>query len=177
MLIYLVKTFGGDYFAGKLDTKEWKLVLLFVFGFLSPAVYFLNSDSYGLVSKHARITFVLFVIQLFCEFGDNRLEHWTFFRHRYSYEVANLLVLFALPNPQPHETAVIQLDLFICLFYRISNFVIILARTDKLYTILKYLIFKVHGWLIGVTVMNVTDPRIATAVMKRSSDKGLALER
>eukprot|EP00959_Pyramimonas_sp_CCMP1952_P296393 6200500-Pyramimonas_sp.AAC.1 len=31
MLLVLMKTMGGDFFAGKLDTLEWKLVLLFTF--------------------------------------------------------------------------------------------------------------------------------------------------
>lgn len=34
-----------------------------------------------------RILLLLSAIQLVCELGDARLEHLTFFRHRYSFEV------------------------------------------------------------------------------------------
>ena len=40
ILVYLVKTFSGDQLAGKLDTPEWKLVLLFTFGLFGPALWF-----------------------------------------------------------------------------------------------------------------------------------------
>jgi hypothetical protein len=39
ILVYLMKTFSGDQLAGKLDTPEWKLVLLFTFGGVSDGLH------------------------------------------------------------------------------------------------------------------------------------------
>jgi len=40
ILIYMCKTFSGDFIAGKLDTLEWRLVLLFTCALGIAACYF-----------------------------------------------------------------------------------------------------------------------------------------
>ena len=49
ILVYLVKTFSGDQLAGKLDTPEWKLVLLFTFGLFGPALWFAAGSNLSLI--------------------------------------------------------------------------------------------------------------------------------
>ena len=177
ILIYLMKTFGGDFFAGKLDTTEWKLVLLFVFGLFGPsAVYIRGTEDLVFWTKYTRIFAYLFFVQLICEYGDNHWEHLTFFRHRYSFEVANLvLVLFC--NLDSFELDVVRYDIVICFFYRLSNFLIILLQTDYLVHAGNMLIFKVYGIYTGTRVIQVKDPELATLVMKNSTNKGLGLEK
>ena len=171
-----MKTFSGDFFAGKLDTKEWKLVLFFTFGVLLPFLFIYETDFQYLCLKYCKIFIILFVIQLICECGDNYLESWTFFRHRYSYEILNMICVLFIPF-EDYEFRVIQFDMLICLCYRLSNTIILLLSTDYLATFLKVLGFKLHGLIIGIPVVNVTDPEIGMLVMKNSVDKGLALER
>jgi hypothetical protein len=122
LVVYLFKTMGGDFFAGKLDTAEWKLSGLFALGF-AAVCYFLLDD---FVKQFGRIFLVLFVGQVFCEYGDNRYESIIFFRHRFSFEVLSLLLFFGLPNMSPLELQVSLMDLVACLFYRVGNFAIIL---------------------------------------------------
>jgi hypothetical protein len=183
LLIYLIKTFSGDFLAGKLDTIEWKLVLFFIYGVLLPGLYLCDPAFPQQLLLFSRVLFLLFVIQFFCEFGDNYFESLTFFRHRYSFEVCTALLVTLLPL-EPHELHVIQFDLFICLFYRISNASLLLWRSDLLSSVvdflslnLKILCFKLHGLLIGIPVVSVDDPEVAMLVMKSSVDKGYALER
>ena len=158
-LIYVTKTFGGDYFASKLDTTEWKLALCFAFGVLLPAMWYLEAGDAFPLHQYVRIFAILFVVQLICEYGDNHLEQFTFFRHRYSFEVANLFILLVL-HLQPHELLVIHVDLVACLFYRISNFTIIAIKLDALEmfsNLLKMIAFRVYGLVHGVRMVNVTD--------------------
>jgi hypothetical protein len=176
LLIYLFKTFTGDYLTGKLDTIEWKVVLLFLYGFLLPLFLFYDPSFSHNALSYLKIFLLLFLIQFICEYGDNYYEHYLFFRHRYSYELFNLLTVLLVPLA-PYELTIIQFDILICLFYRISNALLILSQTEIVSNSLKMLGFKFHGYLIGIPVINVTDPEIAMLVMKNSVDKGLALER
>ena len=104
IIVYLAKTFSGDFLAGKLDTAEWKLVLFWTFGVLGPGLWvlaglgsgatgsvdlFATSKSFsslesaafdwetaaGAFRPYARALPVLFLIQTVCEFGDAHLEH------------------------------------------------------------------------------------------------------
>ena len=104
IIVYLAKTFSGDFLAGKLDTAEWKLVLFWTFGGLGPGLWVLaglgpgatggvdfraTSGSFahsagvafdwetaaGAFRPYARALPALFLIQTVCEFGDAHLEH------------------------------------------------------------------------------------------------------
>lgn len=176
ILIYLLKTFTGDYLAGKLDTVEWKLVLFFIYGLVLPLHLYSDSQFPQNFHSYLPIFLYLFIIQFICEYGDNYYESWTFFRHRYSYEILNLLLVLLVPLTE-YELSIVQYDMLICLWYRISNALYILYQTDIISIYLKILGFKLHGYIIGIPVVNVTDPEIAMLVMKNSNDKGLALER
>lgn len=178
-LIYLTKTFGGDYFASKLDTTEWKLALFFAFGVTLPVAWLLDTSDISSLQQYARIFIILFIVQLICEYGDNHFEQFVFFRHRYSFEIFNLLLLFGV-QLSPHELLVLHVDLLACLFYRISNFIIILVKLDTLEmlsNLLKMIAFHIYGCVHGVRMVNVTDAEEAVAVLRSSDIKGLALEK
>jgi hypothetical protein len=188
IVVYLMKTMGGDFFAGKLDTREWRLVLFFVFGLLGPAALLLfprpeQSQEQGLGQEgpaspeaYLRILLLLFCLQLFCEYGDAHLEHFKFFRHRYSYEVTGLALLLLVPLAR-HELLVVQFDMVICLFYRLSNLSIIVVINAYLSRLFSLLALSMHAFLVGVPVLNVTDPELASLVLRESSRKGEALEK
>jgi hypothetical protein len=95
MCVYAIKTFGGDYLAGKLDTLEWKLVLFFVVVACPLLIAYVSSSGNEYVATYGPITVYLLLIQVICECGDNYLESWKFFRYRYSYEVFNVLLFFS----------------------------------------------------------------------------------
>lgn len=130
MLIYLLKTFCGDFIAGKLDTVEWKSVLAFAFIITIPYIIYKE-----FCLQYFRIFSVLFTLQFICEYGDNYLEHMIFFRHRYSYDVFAILLLLANHNGfitfAPYEMAIIQYDFLICLCYRISNYLAIVWNSPR----------------------------------------------
>lgn len=175
-VIYLMKTFGGDYFAGKLDTTEWRLVLLFVFGLFGPAALCSQGDLQAVSTSYLRILCILFGMQLFCEYGDNHWEQYMFFRHRYSYEVTSLGLALLAPL-QAHELAVLQFDMVICLFYRVGNLCIILLVNAYMSRLFVRLVLKLHSLLIGVPVMLVSDPELVSLVLRESNRKGEALEK
>ena len=179
VFIYLAKTFGGDFLAGKLDTAEWKAVLFFTFGVCAPAALWLERAApLAAARPYFRILPLLFLAQACCELGDARLEHLRFFRHRYSFEVASCGLL-AL-RLAPAELAVVQHDLVTCLFYRIANFAIILARSEALqpWTAVRRACFSLFGALRGgPPLQNVTDAAVAMAVLRSSDCKGACLER
>lgn len=175
-VIYLMKTFGGDFFAGKLDTTEWKLVLLFVFGLFGPSVLYLQDSLHSFSASYLRILIVLFCLQLFCEYGDNHMEHYKFFRHRYSYEVTGLALVLLIPL-ESHELAVVQYDMVICLFYRISNLIIIVLVNAYMSKLFVAIALKLHSFVIGVPVVMVTDPELVSLVLRECNKKGEALEK
>jgi hypothetical protein len=175
-IVYLVKTFGGDFFAGKLDTAEWKFVLLAVFGLLLPYSLLALPDSTGAVFVYRRILPLLFVVQFVCEYGDNYLEHWKFFRYRYSFELFTALVLIFLPMTRM-EIDVVLFDLVICTSYRLSNFVIQVYSGLYASQLLRRLLFKIYGFLVNTRVVNVTDPELAVLVLQQSNTKGPGIER
>ena len=192
ILIYLMKTFSGDQLAGKLDTAEWKLVLLFIFGIFGPGLWFAaGSEAFVQFAPYVRILPVLFVIQAVCEYGDAHMEHLKFFRHRYGFEAFTLAALTCLPGGiTPAELRVVQYDLVICLFYRVSNLTIIVYKTmaarefagastvlAAMAVAARKLCFRVFGALSGQRLVNVTDAEVAMAVMRTSDVKGDALER
>ena len=173
MAAYLVKTFGGDFLAGKLDTLEWKLVLGFTFAVVTPLSLVYDLGGAG---SYLRIILALFLVQLVCELGDAHLEDYTFFRHRYSFECLSVAVLALTPRLQAHELRTVQHDLVICLFYRLSNLAIIAWRSvDPM--LHARVAFRAFGWATGSRLELVTDVDTALAVMRASACKGNALER
>jgi len=176
ILIYMLKTFSGDFIAGKLDTLEWRLVLLFT-GIVAVAAWHLEAANAPLAFQpYTRILPALATVQLICELGDAHLEHWSFFRHRYSFEMLSLLVLFGL-HLTPEEFLPIQHDLVICLGYRASNLAIILGRSGELMEASRRLAFHLLGLLSGTRIQVVSDVTVAMAVLRGSTVKGEALER
>jgi hypothetical protein len=176
ILIYMLKTFSGDFIAGKLDTLEWRLVLLFT-GLVAVAAWQLEAANAPVAFQpYTRILPVLATVQLICELGDAHLEHWLFFRHRYSFEVLSLLVLFGLQLTS-QELPPVQHDLVICLGYRAANLAIILARSGELMEASRRLAFHLLGLLSGTRIQVVSDVTVAMAVLRGSSLKGHALER
>lgn len=181
LVIYLVKTFSGDFLAGKLDTTEWKLALFFTFALLLPMTYVLelHQQHTGMseLTRYTRIFLWLFLVQLICEYGDAHYEHYTIFRHRYSFEILTLALLFLLPQLQEFELQVIRFDLVICTCYRLSNFVIILWATNFLSNFGKSLLMRILGVFIGKKIQIISSPEWALAVLKSSNHKGFALEK
>ena len=78
----------------------------------------------------------------------------------------------------------VQYDLVICLFYRVSNLSIIVYKSGLVSTCtasialaFRKACFRVFGALSGQRIVNVTDVEVATAVLRSSEVKGDALER
>jgi hypothetical protein len=190
ILIYMLKTFSGDFIAGKLDTLEWRLVLLFT-AIVTIAAWQLEAANAPVAFQpYMRILPALATVQLICELGDAHLEHSTafggylglFFRHRYSFEILSSSVLFGgLFFPQlalnPTELQPLLYDLVICLGYRASNLTIILARSGDLMLASRRVAFRVLGLLVRQNIEIVHDANVAMAVLRSSSTKGSFLER
>jgi hypothetical protein len=217
LVAYLVKTFGGDFIAGKLDTAEWRLVLLWTFGLFGPVALWLTATGgeasftdastgggftgggftgdarwaalRSTLEPYARVVPILFATQTVCELGDAHLEHHPlvgkFFRHRYGFEAFTLATLVALPGGiRTDELRVVQFDLVVCLFYRVSNLAIIAIKSGAIRAAsaaaeaaARKACFRVFGLLRGTRIVNVTDPDVAFAVLRSSAVKGDALER
>ena len=173
ILIYLIKTFAGDFVAGKLDTLEWRLVLAFIFCMFLPILYTLEPAASVYVAAYSRILPLLFTVQLFCEYADAHYEQYLLVRHRYTFEILNVLLLLILNSRgglQHLELRVVQVDLVICLCYRLSNLLIILAM--QLSNVVNMLCLRMLGVVTGVQFLRVTDPELATTILKQCSSKG-----
>ncbi|KAK3240502.1 hypothetical protein CYMTET_49660 [Cymbomonas tetramitiformis] len=233
MLVVLMKTMGGDFFAGKLDTAEWKLVLLFTFAVFLPlacvlpqgglqgvegAGFMLPSGAATLIQEYVAIFPFLFGIQLLCEYGDAKWERFSFFRYRYSFESLNAALLFAGPAlqtylseggalrawgyfmwearpacdgvprlPEQLYTIGSVLEMMVCLGYRVSNLMLIVANSGLVtelyeqrmfvYTFLQRAAFRLYGAYYGMRMIYVSDVEVAVAVLKASASKGDCLER
>jgi hypothetical protein len=113
------------------------------------------------------------------------MEHLKFFRHRYGFEAFTLAALTCLPGGiTPSELRVVQYDLVICLFYRVSNLCIIVYKSGAAGSAAaaaavaaRKVCFRVFGALSGQRLVNVTNAEVATAVLRASDVKGDALER
>lgn len=149
MAIYLFKTLGGDFIAGKLDTLEWQISGIFAFIVaVSCAVL-----SETVMKDYGRIFSLLFAMQVLCEYGDNHWERFKFFRHRYSFELIHTLILFNLPAITEAELRVILMDLIACSAYRSSNYAIIVLRkllaSDFLISAPRMALYHIRGFLQG----------------------------
>ena len=173
LVVYLAKTFAGDFIAGKLDTAEWLAVLGFTAA-LSAAVF---ATSFAPAEPYVRVFGTLFVVQTICELGDNYAENWKAFRHRYVFEVLTTLLLVATPRLAPHELDVIRTDLVACLFYRLANFWLCVVHSPHAWVAARKACFTAFGVLRGTPMQNVTDPGLAMQVLKVSDEKGAARER
>ena len=71
---------------------------------------------------------------------------------------------------------VVQFDLFICWFYRISNFVLIMLHGDVLTKGCSKVLFSVMGLLTSRKIQHVTDAALSTVIMKQFGSKGKGLE-
>lgn len=182
IVIVLLKTMIGDQLAGKLDTVEWKLVLLFVL-VLSTAVYYTAGDAAraALYIQHGPTLLYLTIVQFICEYGDNHYEQLSFFRYRYSYEIlTSFLYIFTATTEEARM--IIRIDMVICMFYRLSNMLLLMCSYSSHFitdadTFVKVCIFKLFGYCKGVTFMHVSDPEVAALVLKASGNKGYGIER
>ena len=174
MVIYLLKTFGGDYLSGKIDTFEWKWVLAYTFGMILP--YSLVTIPQVEILSYIRILVFMFTVQFICEYGDNHWETWTLFRHRYSFEILTITLLIVTPSLQNYEFRCIQYDLVICLSYRLSNFAICVLNSNFISRYFLKCLFTVTGRYLQLNIQIVDDPEIASLVLKHSSCKGYGIE-
>lgn len=191
MAVVLAKTMGGDFFAGKLDTLEWKAVLGFTFCAFGPLAVLKDSalvtgmagtaesGAGEVLRTYGRLFPIVWLIQLVCEWGDGAWERFVFFRHRYSFEAFNLALLLLLPRMTSAERTVVQVDLVVCLGYRLSNTVLIGLKgiAPVVGDMVKKGAFRAFSALRGIRLVNVSDPEVAMAVLRASDCKGDALER
>ena len=151
MAIYLFKTLGGDFIAGKLDTLEWKISGIFAFIVATLCAIF--SDT--VAKDYGRIFSILFLMQVFCEYGDNHWERFKFFRHRYSFELIHTAILFNLPGMRDEELRVILMDLIACAAYRSSNYTIIRIRkllaSDFFISVPRMILYHIRGYMHGTS--------------------------
>jgi len=134
LMFYLLKTVFGDCLAGKLDQIVWFrsitiavitwIALNQMFDFLPNLFQLFQSI------KNDFPTFSLHLIcHIICETGDNYFEHLVFFRHRYSYELSCLVILFC--NPSKTNLQLLIVDMIAALFYRFTNYVYNLLKHEN----------------------------------------------
>lgn len=132
LLLYLTKTFVPDYFASKLDRGIWKFLLILS---ISMVIIFNKySNDENTIFRLISIWTILALTQLFCELGDNYLENYLFFRHRYSFEISMILVwIFCLPMSkwELEERKLFYFDIIASLSYRINGFLLKLYDLDE----------------------------------------------
>lgn len=187
-LVYSLKTAAGDLLAGKLDCREFQVAFALVIALLIPALN-LAQAALGIGADgplalllttpaadggFARILGLLFVIQLACEWGDANLERLTFFRHRYSFELATAALL-AFGQLYPQELAAVQIDLVACVFYRAAGFLVAAGSPTATRAVFAAL-FSAFFWRKGVRMVRVRDPAVGVAVLAASDAKGDGLE-
>jgi len=131
ILLCLAKTFVGDIIAGKIDTIEWKSAVLFTL--ISLIIHFTINFQHHLFFSYEcfNIFITISLIQLITELGDNYLEHYIFFRHRYSFELMTLVALYMF-DLNEFAKLIIFYDLIMCFCYRLSNFLMILFIRKQL---------------------------------------------
>ena len=182
ILVYTLKTAVGDIFAGKVDSKEFILAAICMFALIVPSVLMLMESSHAItlhIQENRYIFLYLAIVQFFCEYGDKHWEQLIFFRHRYSFEVCNILLLVCC-SWKFYELTIIRNDLLACLFYRISNYMVCFLTQDTAASILRNLngiLFHILGMYTGTPFMRISDPEVATLLMRQSTNKGVGLER
>lgn len=119
VLVYVSKTLIPDALAGKIDTSfmKWTVAIVAVFAAAFTASGRMPPGLAVVWIQHALAQYV-------CEYGDNYLERYAFFRHRYTFDIACIAVYAALPVttlPARLEMQLLQLDMTACLAYRMTN--------------------------------------------------------
>lgn len=114
LLIYALKTFLGDFITKKITISEFCII----FGLISilNGLKFING-TLSIDYSNISIFLKMFIIHIICEYGDNNLERYIFFRHRYSYDLLNMLLYWSIS-----EKEILMTDIIISFFYRFFNF-------------------------------------------------------
>ena len=166
VIAWIFKTMAGDLIASKLDTLFWKLVLAVVTIFTFVTGLYIHA-------------FVLFLvcIQALNELGDQYLEQWTFFRHRYAYEVSCLVLFATWSRWTQFEQSILVADVLSCLGYRVGNTLLFIGAADDrtIIYMLAWILNRLRGQ--GGQVHVVTDAAVAERVLASSVDKGNGMER
>lgn len=125
ILLYTSKTFIPDFFASKLDRGIWIFLLIISSSSFLIFNFFFNDENS--IFRLINIWTIMAFTQLFCELGDKYLESYSFFRHRYSFEISMLLVwFFCLPMSEfgEEERRFFYFDCIASLSYRFSGFIL-----------------------------------------------------
>lgn len=132
LFMYLLKTVIGDALAGKLDNITWfksVVIVSILWTVLSSQRIIPLFPNIFQVSEMFYQEMFIFGSHLFfhflCEVGDNYYETNVFFRHRYSYEIACvILYLICNANSVTLSTGTLLLlaDMFASLLYRLTNY-------------------------------------------------------
>jgi hypothetical protein len=131
VLLYMTKTLIPDFFANKLDRGIWKFILISSISSVIACCYIFGSENS--IFKLINIWIVLAITQLFCELGDEHLESYAFFRHRYSFEFSMFLVwMFFLPMSKfgDEERRFFYFDIIASLSYRFFGFILKFFNLD-----------------------------------------------
>jgi len=129
VLLYTTKTFIPDFFASKLDRKIWKFLLFLCIIGVFGSYFILNYNFFDYIN----IWIVLSLAQLFSELGDQYFENLMFFRHRYSFEIASLIIwIFFVKKGirTDNERKLFYFDLIASLSYRMTGFLLKLKDFD-----------------------------------------------
>jgi len=127
VVMYLLKTIGGDGLAGKLDQTVWFRslgIVLVLWTLLSHNPFLpILPDLVSLVEmlQPNLIVFSLHLIcHWICELGDNLYENVAFCRYRYTYELSCIFLTLA-DNSQINMELVL-VDIIASFTYRFTNF-------------------------------------------------------
>ena len=126
ILLYTTKTFIPDFFASKLDRVIWKFSLILSVTAVLICL-FLPITTRESILDLSMLWFIMALGQLFCEMGDQHFEHFTFFRHRYSFEFTMLIIWFFIPSPSgeaDYERRFFYFDMVAALSYRGTGFIL-----------------------------------------------------
>jgi hypothetical protein len=133
ILFYVSKTLIPDAFAGKIDSAFLRIVCVLFAAVLALFAVTAPTSSIGIgVLECGGVWIAHAIAQFICEYGDAHAERWAFFRHRYSYELACVLIWTTWPlgADGPFERRLLYLDMWACLAYRITNAAVTAAGCD-----------------------------------------------
>ena len=131
IILYATKTFIPDFFASKLDRTIWKVLLI-----LSATAFlicFMLPNQNGISIMDLDSLWILMALgQLFCELGDQHLEHFIFFRHRYCFEYSMLIIWYYMPYSisSEEERRLFYFDMVAALSYRGTGFILKYLNLD-----------------------------------------------
>jgi len=135
LVMYLLKTIGGDGLAGKLDQRVWFRSLGIVLGLwllLSYNPFFPVLPGLVTLLEMLRPYLTVFSLHLIChwicEVGDNLFENVAFCRYRYTYELTSIFLIFV--DKSQINAELVLVDMIASLSYRFTNFVYTLFWMD-----------------------------------------------